>query len=169
MKLIEIIKGMVIHCRTQEQAQELSRHSDLPSYFADRLWNEYKSETCYYREEHSWSYSDKDYFVKGGYTVIEFEDLIIDERDTDYTLLNKPVLDSYIVCELMSGETLAFDGMCNAAEVNGRMGDHIVFRYNNGEKFLNLAAVPMSNIKYIKYIHSQKVINNVMNESERSE
>lgn len=167
MKLIEIVKGMVIHCRTQEQAWELSMHSDLPQYFVDRLWDEYKSETCYYREEHSWSYCDKNYFVKNGYKVIEFEDLIIDESKP--TITTKPVLDSYIVCELMSGETLAFDGMCNAAEVNGRMGDHIVFRYNNGEKFLNLAAVPMSNIKYIKYIHSQKVINNVMNESENEE
>lgn len=166
MKLREIEKGMVIHCRTQEQAWELSMHSDLPQYFVDRLWDEYKSETCYYREERSWSYCDKDYFVKRGYAVIEFEDLIIGEY-----IPTGPVFDDYIICELISGGSLDFGGMCNNVVSCLSEAGLLIFRMDAENNHLILASVPVSNIKCIKYIHSREVINKILEEinSERSE
>jgi hypothetical protein len=167
MELKEIEVGMVIHCKTQDQAWKLVRYGGLPSQFASRHWNVYESETCYHRHgfPDGWSYSDKNYFINEHLEVIEFEDLIIDERDTDYTLFStKPVLDNYIVCELLTGEVFDFGGMCNASEVNGPNGNLVVFRYENGKKFLNLAAVPMSNIKLIRYINSREIINSAMSE-----
>lgn len=167
MKLREIEVGMVIHCKTQDQAWKLVVYGGLPSHFAIKHWNVFESETCYYHYgfPDRWSYADKNYFIREHFNIIEFEDLIIDERDTDYTLFStKPVLDNYIVCELLTGEVLDFGGMCNASEANGLNGDIIVFRYDNGKKFLNLAAVPMSNIKLIRYINSRETISSVMGE-----
>lgn len=161
MKLREIEKGMIIHCKTQGQAQELSRHSDLPSYFVDRLWDKYKSETCYYRENCSWSYCDKDYFVRNNYEVIEFEDLIIDDH-----VPTKPVFDDYIICELISGETLNFGGMCNNVTSCPFEAGLLTFRINSNHhsKPLILASVPINNIKCIKYIHSREAINEILEE-----
>lgn len=164
MKLREIEVGMVIHCKTQDQAWDLVKHSNLPPHFASRLWDQYECETCYCHDgfPDRWSYSDKDYFIKEHFDIIEFEDLIIDEPEL--TLPTKPVLDNYIICELLTGEMFDFGGMCNASEANGLNGDIIVFRYENGKKFLNLAAVPMSNIKLIRYINSREIINSAMSE-----
>lgn len=162
MKLREIEAGMIIHCKTQDQALDLARYGGLSYAMAATFWNEYKSDTCYYRGRNGWSYCDKDYFIDNGYKIIEFEDLIIDESIP--ALSTKPVLDNYITCELISGEVFDFGGMCNASKLNGPNGDLIVFRYDNGKKFLNLAAVPMNNIKLIRYINSRETINSVMGE-----
>lgn len=168
MKLREIEVGMVIHCRTQEQARELARISTLPMHFAERYWDTYESNTCYLYENNGWMYCDRSWYVKNGYYVTEFEDLFIDDKP-EPTTPTKPVLDNYITCELMTGETLDFGGMCNASEINGPKGDLVVFMYENGKKFLNLAAVPMNNIKWIKYVNSRETINNVMGESDNKE
>lgn len=162
MKLKEIEVGMVIHCKTRDQAWDLVRHSDLCSELASKYWDVYKTDTCYYRGKRGWGYCDKAYFIECGYNVTEFEDLIIDEPKL--TLPTKPVLDNYIVCDLLTGEAFDFGGMCNASEVNGPNGNLVVFRYKNGKKFLNLAAVPMSNIKLIRYVNSRETINSVMGE-----
>ena len=157
MKLKEIEVGMVIHCKTQDQAWDLVKHSNLPPHFASRHWNVYESDTCYYHDgfPDRWSYSDKNYFINEHLEVIEFEDLIIKD---DVTLPERPVLDSHIICELMDGDRLDFGGMCNYMKIDYAEPAQMIFSFDTGKTYLNLAVVPMSNIKYIRYIHSREEI-----------
>lgn len=168
MKLRELEKGMVIHCKTQEDAMVLVNQYYMPTEFVSVYWYTYRENTCYFfTNQNTWMYCSKNYYLREGHEVIEFEDLIIDESIP--TLPTKQVLDDYIVCELMSGEVFDFGGMCNASKLNGPNGNLIVFRYDNGKKFLNLAAVPMSNIKLIRYMNSRETINSVMSENDKEE
>lgn len=172
MKLKEIEVGMVIHCKTQDQAWDLVKHSNLPPHFASRLWNIYECETCYCHDgfPDRWSYSDKDYFIKEHFDIIEFEDLIIDEPEL--TLPTKPVLkDFHITCELMSGEILDFGGTCNGINCCDQNENLVVFITDNKklDYGLILSMIPINNIKRINYVNSREQINKVLKDINEEE
>lgn len=153
--------GMAVHCKTPEQAWELVRVYAMPAEFAYDYWDRYKENTCYiYGAERGdgWTFCRIGYALEEGFDIVEFNELSFDGKE------EKPsVFDSYVVCELMTGEVLDFDKLCNEPKIID--GDSLVKFMCKNEKtgmWVNLAVIPVVNIKCIKYVHSCEVINKVI-------
>lgn len=74
IKLKEIKPGMVIHCKTQEEA-------DILGYDE---WYKYKEETCYRLYDSGYySFGYYDHYKRQGCEITEFEDLIIKEEESE--------------------------------------------------------------------------------------
>ena len=88
IKLKEIKPGMVIHCKTFEEAKMLARNSSLGEQFKskDLSWYVHKDETCYcYHSNHVWTYSYYK-FYQSCFThnmFLEFVDLIIEDEEEE--------------------------------------------------------------------------------------
>lgn len=113
IKLKEIKPGMVIHCKTQEEANKLVEFGILDISFGgeDHYWNVYREDTCYYYcsfyklSYTSWLYGHYDSFKNEGRCVTEFEDLIIkdeeEESETmDYNITKEQLDDSLKIIRL---------------------------------------------------------------------
>lgn len=84
LKLIE--PGMCIHCKTFEQAEMLAKNSSMSKWFESEnyCWDIFKEQTCYIKcFNFVWIYGYYDILLKNGYKVIEFEDLIIKEEESE--------------------------------------------------------------------------------------
>lgn len=99
MKLKEIKPGMVIHCKTEDEAKELFKHLDSLGYKwnctrCDNSLNEKSTlfETCgdkmcyEIKTNNTILYSDYDFYEEEGYTITEFSDLIIPEMSAEEVL-----------------------------------------------------------------------------------
>ena len=99
MKLKEIKPGMVIHCKTEDEAKELFEHLDSLGYKwnctrCDNSLNEKSTlfETCgdkmcyEIKTNNTILYSDYDFYEEEGYTITEFSDLIIPEMSAEEVL-----------------------------------------------------------------------------------
>lgn len=87
MKLKEIKPGMVIHCKTQEEANQLCNEVGA-SYRWKEYWEVYKNRTCYEFNIYGklCSYGSMTYFIKEKYQITEFSDLIIPEISAEEVL-----------------------------------------------------------------------------------
>lgn len=93
VKLKPIFPGMVIYCRTFEQAKLLAENSSMGKVFTKRdfHWHIFKESTCYHYEQASlvdrsqdiWSYAYYSHFTDKDYKIINFEDLIIKEEESE--------------------------------------------------------------------------------------
>ena len=152
VKLKEIKPGMVIHCKTQEEAIALCLNTDIPFRFID-YWDCYKEQTCYCHNEYSNAYGDiKTY--KCEYTITEFEDLIIDDGMEEEQVENDNPDKPYVTCTLVDGTVLDFDKRCEEIDEFGSNHDMIVFFVKNKTIGLNLSAIPKSQIKMINFVHT---------------
>ena len=82
----KIIKeNTVVHCKTEDQANELLtwadsvglRWVDGESYLGSNNYNEYGDKTCYYLFENG--YGDLDWCIDEDYKVIPFEEALLEE------------------------------------------------------------------------------------------
>lgn len=84
IKLKPIKPGMVIHCQTEQEANQLIKWAYKSGWrwngggsAQETLWDEYQEETCYrFREDNSITYAYTEYFVENSHRIIEFFDLI---------------------------------------------------------------------------------------------
>ncbi len=86
MRLKEIKPGMVIHCKTEEEANALMVELNRLGYTWDSHikpthhtnWKTYREETCYRLEDDTFAYADRGFYASK-YEITEFSDLIIPE------------------------------------------------------------------------------------------
>ena len=112
MRLKEINPGMVIHCKTEDEAKELFKNLDAISYRWNKLkcltldntrFDDYKENTCYrIKEVKAISFRDSDYFKRCGCEITEFSDLILPELTAEeaLTLYAKVCKNSCTECPL---------------------------------------------------------------------
>lgn len=99
MKLKEIKPGMVIHCKTEDEAKELFKHLDSLGYKwnctrcdnslngKSTLFETCGDKMCYeIKTNNTILYSDYDFYEEEGYTITEFSDLIIPEMSAEEVL-----------------------------------------------------------------------------------
>lgn len=87
----------VVHCDTEEKDRELSIWADSKglkwqsgnSYLEINNWRIYKEDTCRYL--YVGEFSDLDYYKKEGYTILKYEDVVINENVTDNKVKNPNV------------------------------------------------------------------------------
>ena len=150
VKLKEIKPGMIIHCKTKEEAEMLINHFNLSNHYVD-CWDIYGDQTCYHTGIHHWVYGDIYHFRRDGLKIYEFEHFIInDEYKNEETAEDKP----YITCTLVEGTVLEFDKRCEEIDECGSNHDMIVFFVKNKTFGLNLSVIPKSQIKMINFVHT---------------
>lgn len=84
IKLKPIKPGMVIHCPTEQEANQLIKwayksgwHWNGGTSTEETSWEEHQEETCYkFYEDNSITYAYTKYFVENSHRIIEFSDLI---------------------------------------------------------------------------------------------
>lgn len=94
MRLKEIKPGMVIHCKTEEEANALMVELDRLGYrwinarcIGDNRYNFYRGETCYCISNcRTITYSGLDYYKENKREITEFSDLIISELSANEVL-----------------------------------------------------------------------------------
>lgn len=87
----------VVHCDTEEKDRELSIWADSKglkwqsghSYLETNNWRIYKEDTCRYL--YVGEFSGLDYYKKEGYTILKYEDVVINENVTDNKVKNPNV------------------------------------------------------------------------------
>lgn len=85
MKLREIKPGMVIHCKTREEANQLVDLTDIGKSYKN-YWRIEKENTCYSFRNNFWQFSPIDWYIRNGYTITEFSDLIDDKLSAEEVL-----------------------------------------------------------------------------------
>ena len=84
MRLKEIKPGMVIHCKTKEEMEELSKHKEFP-VSVEHIWNygndRIRRDCIYFGDKGTYSsFCNYDYYAKELRLIItEFSDLILPE------------------------------------------------------------------------------------------
>ena len=79
MRLKEIERITVIHCDTRDKVAEIFKTVKESDYSID-IWDRYKENTCVrVCEGVVVGYDQIDYYIKNGYKITEFSDLIIPE------------------------------------------------------------------------------------------
>lgn len=79
----------VVHCDTEEKGLELCKWADSKglkwisgmSYLTMSNWGEYKNDTCYFL--YQGEYCRKDFYKQEGYTILKYEDIVINEDTID--------------------------------------------------------------------------------------
>lgn len=81
--------------------------------------------------------------------------------------MNQTTNKSYIVCHLNDGTVIDFDKRCNEIGELSYNNDYcmVAFKLVNIKRaHINLAAIPVSQIKRIEFVHSEAFINEFLNE-----
>ena len=78
MRLKEIKPGMVIHCKTEEEAEVLCDNREICRGWKD-FWNTYKERTCYKFNGTGNLDTYGSIEAYAGENIVEFSDLIIPE------------------------------------------------------------------------------------------
>lgn len=81
MRLKEIKPGMVIHCKTEDEAKLLSEYGGMPDNFVEYWSKNYKENTCYHLKCGSgWYFGNEQYYSNKGQEITPFTSLIIEEK-----------------------------------------------------------------------------------------
>lgn len=157
MKLKPIEIRMVIRCKTFKEAEMLYEHYGLPQW-ALNSWCEYDSNTCYdYLSPGRWEYDHYAYYIDRGRTIVDFEDLVIDWEGEKPTISTESEPDkSYITCTLIDGTVLDFDRLCDSFCCMGKTENIVQFKATNGNKFISLSFIPISQIKKIDTFYTDE-------------
>jgi Fe2+ or Zn2+ uptake regulation protein len=86
MKLKPIKDGMVVHCKTEDEAKELIKWAHECGYGTEipDCWKHYNKHTCYRFYTNYWTYESNVYFESVGCKITEFSDLIIPEEQEEH-------------------------------------------------------------------------------------
>lgn len=87
----------VVHCDTEEKDRELSIWADSKGlrwgsgkdYLKYNNWHVYKKDTCYYL--YAGEFSDVDFYKEEDYTILKYEDVVLNENVTDNKVKNPNV------------------------------------------------------------------------------
>lgn len=120
MRLKEIEPGMVIHCKTEEEADALMVELERLDYVWGSLvkpthhsnWGRYRKETCYRLENGIFGFADRGYY-SNAYKITEFSDLIIPELSAKEVLETMKEICKHHDCACYS---CSFRGSCDPTE-----------------------------------------------------
>jgi hypothetical protein len=104
MKLKPIKDGMVVNCKTEDEAKELVEWGHACGYdiILYNLWREYGNHTCFRfcqlkNGKKIINYCNTNFYLNNGYKVTEFSDLIVSEDEMrEATKEEKHAVNDYI-------------------------------------------------------------------------
>jgi len=95
----KIDEHTAVHCDTEEKAIILLKENEKHGgnkYDGNTDYKDYHEETCYNFEKDShWAYCERKYYQNHGYHIIEFDDIVINNKPKVAEILNLEIGDTY--------------------------------------------------------------------------